>query len=141
MQEAAARDAAAAASAAAASNYLGGGGGYHHQQQQCQQQQQQQHHHDYGISENHQLHHHHPHMMMDNMDESVGSLSMESEQLSLLRALNAQLGDHRTLQDTINMMGLNPNDALLLQMLAQQEQEITRPDEHYLTIAQNGKLY
>jgi hypothetical protein len=43
------------------------------------------------------------------------------------------------------MMGLDPNDGevqSLLQMLAQQEQlqESQRPDEHYLTIAQNGRF-
>jgi hypothetical protein len=145
MQEAAAMDAvardAAAAAAAAASRQHGGGGGYHHEQQHYKQQQ----HH--GIPEHHQQihHHYHPQMMMDNMEESIASLSMDSEQLGLLRALQAaEMGDHSTLQESFNMMGMDPNDASsmqsLLHLLAQQEQDISRPDEHYLTIAQNGKF-
>ncbi len=144
MQEAAARDAAAAAAAAASSHH---GGGYRHQHHQNQHQQPQQLH---GLSEHHlqphQLHHNniHPHLMMDNMEESIASLSMDSEQLGLLRALHAaEMGDHSSLHDSINLMGIDPNDATsmqsLLHMLAQQEQENARPEEHYLTIAQNGE--
>jgi hypothetical protein len=96
--------------------------------------------------------------MMD-MESSNASLSMDmggisghdaqlEQQMGLLRALQAaEIGDHHggvpahILQE-MNMMGMDPNDAesmqALLHMMAQQEQEHARPEEHYLTIAQNG---
>lgn len=77
------------------------------------------------------------------MDASNASLGMDSEQLAFLEAMQAaEMGDQANLMQDINMMGLNQNDnsvQSLLHMLTQQEQENARPDEHYLTIAQNGK--
>jgi hypothetical protein len=82
------------------------------------------------------------HAPMD-MDASNASLGMDSEQLGFLKALQAaEASGQAHLLDDMNMMGMNPNDASmqsLLQMLTQQEQENARPDEHYLTIAQNGR--
>jgi hypothetical protein len=79
------------------------------------------------------------------MDASNASLGMDSEQLAFLEAMQAaEMGDQANLMQDINMMGLNQNDnsvQSLLHMLTQQEQENARPDEHYLTIAQNGKYY
>jgi hypothetical protein len=69
------------------------------------------------------------------------SHSVDAEQLVFLQALQAaEAGDQATLLQ--NMMDLNQNDPnvqSLLQILAEKEQEIARPTEHYLTIAQNGK--
>ena len=77
------------------------------------------------------------------MDSSSGSLGMDSEQLGFLQALQAaEAGDQAHLLHDLNMMGMGANESSmqsLLQMLAQQEQENSRPDEHYLTIAQNGE--
>ena len=64
------------------------------------------------------------------MDASSSSLGIDGEEMRLLRAMQEA-----------NMLGLNSNDQsmqALLQMLAQQEQENARPEEHHLTIAQNG---
>eukprot|EP00339_Tiarina_fusa_P025426 CAMPEP_0117015574 /NCGR_PEP_ID=MMETSP0472-20121206/12418_1 /TAXON_ID=693140 ORGANISM="Tiarina fusus, Strain LIS" /NCGR_SAMPLE_ID=MMETSP0472 /ASSEMBLY_ACC=CAM_ASM_000603 /LENGTH=1296 /DNA_ID=CAMNT_0004719407 /DNA_START=215 /DNA_END=4105 /DNA_ORIENTATION=- len=79
------------------------------------------------------------------MDASHTSLGMDPEQLGFLKALQAaESGDQSGVVDEMHMMGLgNSNDESmqsLLQMLAQQEQENSRPDEHYLTIAQNGMI-
>lgn len=88
----------------------------------------------------HQVHQGH----MD-MDASSGSLHHhmdDGDQMAFLKALQNAGMDQTNLLNEINMMGLNPNDhsvQSLLHMLAQQEQENQRPDEHYLTIAQNGK--
>jgi hypothetical protein len=81
---------------------------------------------------------------MDDMYESNPSLGMDPDQLGFLKALQAaESGDQSGVVDEMHMMGLgNSNDESmqsLLQMLAQQEQENSRPDEHYLTIAQNGE--
>ena len=93
--------------------------------------------------------------MMD-LEASNVSLTMDDDnnfqleqQLGLLRALQAaEMGDHGGgvpphILHEMNMLGMDPNDAesmqALFQMMAQQEQENARPDEHYLTIAQNGK--
>jgi hypothetical protein len=91
------------------------------------------------------------------MESSNASLSMDTtaediqleQQLGLLRALQAaEMGEHGGglpphILHEMNMLGMDPNDAesmqALFQMMAQQEQENARPDEHYLTIAQNGK--
>ena len=82
------------------------------------------------------------------MDASSSSLAMDAEeQLGFLKALQeAEMGgaDQANILQDISMMGLNPNDQSvqsLLHMLAQQEQENARPDEHYLTIAQNGGYF
>jgi hypothetical protein len=152
MQEAAARDAAAAAAAANGRSHHGTGGGggcypqHHHgggspSSEHQHYQRQHQHH------QQHQQHHHPQHpIMMEGIDESMSSssLTMNSEQLGLLRALHAEMGGGpSTLHDSISMMGMDPTEAnsmqSLLQMLAQQEQENARPEEHYLTIAHNGR--
>jgi hypothetical protein len=75
-------------------------------------------------------------------DEDVG---MNPEQIAFLRAMQAaEMGDQASMLRDLGMMGMgnNANDSVqsLLQMLAQQDQELRRPEEHYLTIAQNGKL-
>ena len=84
------------------------------------------------------------HAEMD-MDASNSSLGIDAEQLGFLKALQAaeQSGDNAGVMEEMQMMGLagnasDENMQSLLQMLAQQEQENSRPDEHYLTIAQNG---
>ena len=67
---------------------------------------------------------------------------MDAEQLGFMNSLQSSDLDQAQLLQEINMMGLDPNDGnvqSLLQMLSQQqEQENMRPEEHYLTIAQNG---
>lgn len=70
------------------------------------------------------------------MDASSSSLGIDGEEMRLLRAMQA-VG---VSWEEANMLGLNSNDQMqaLLQMLAQQEQENARPEEHHLTIAQNG---
>ena len=81
------------------------------------------------------------------MDMDASNSMMDSEQLAFLQALQGtNMRDSQAhLMEDINMMGLDPNDGevqSLLQMLSQQqqEQENRRPDEHYLTIAQNGRF-
>lgn len=100
--------------------------------------------------------------MMD-LEASQASLAMDSgenaqvqQQLNLLRALQAaERGDHggggsgsgaggippHIIQE-MSMFGVDPNDPesmqAILHMMAQQELEHARPEEHYLTIAQNG---
>ena len=85
------------------------------------------------------------HGAMD-MDSSNASLGIDAEQLGFLKALQAaeQSGDQSGYLEEMHMMGLagnasDENMQSLLHMLAQQEQENSRPDEHYLTIAQNGE--
>jgi hypothetical protein len=78
------------------------------------------------------------------MDSSDQHLGMDPEQLAFLKAMQAaEMGDQANMMQDLGMMGLgnSANDSVqsLLQMLAQQEQENHRPEEHYLTIAQNGK--
>jgi hypothetical protein len=86
-------------------------------------------------------------LSVDTMGEDVHA----QQQLNLLRALQvAEMGDcygggggklSHVLQE-MSLLGMDPNDAesiqTLLQIVAQQEQEHSRPEEHYLTIAQNG---
>jgi hypothetical protein len=138
MQEAAARDAAAAAAAASGNTGnrvdVAGSGGMNRAAFQAAEQ----------------------HMM--DLEASNASLTMDDDnnlqleqQLGLLRALQAaEMGDHGGgvpphILHEMNMLGMDPNDAesmqALFQMMAQQEQENARPDEHYLTIAQNGKKF
>ena len=81
------------------------------------------------------------------MDMDTSNSMIDSDQLAFLHALQgSDMGDSQSnLMEDINMMGLDPNDGevkSLLQMLSQQqqEQENRRPDEHYLTIAQNGRF-
>jgi hypothetical protein len=81
------------------------------------------------------------------MDMDASNSMMDGDQqLAFLQALQgSDMGDQANILGDINMMGLDPNDGevqSLLQMLAQQEQlqESQRPDEHYLTIAQNGRF-
>ena len=78
------------------------------------------------------------------MDLEASSSFKDVDQLGFLNALRAaEIGDQAALLQDINLMGLNPNDdsmQSLLQILAQQDRENARPDEHYLTIAQNGTL-
>jgi hypothetical protein len=86
--------------------------------------------------------------------DTIGEDVHVQQQLNLLRALQvAEMGEYgggggggtcippHVLQE-MSLLGMDPNDAesiqALLQIMAQQEQEITRPEEHYLTIAQNG---
>lgn len=138
MQEAAARDAAAAAAAASGNSGNGdvaGSGGMNRVAFQAAEQ-----------------------YMMD-LEASNASLTMDTtddnlqleQQLGLLRALQAaEMGDQGGgvpphILHEMNMLGMDPNDAesmqALFQMMAQQEQENARPDEHYLTIAQNGTKF
>ena len=77
------------------------------------------------------------------MDASSSSLGIDGEEMRLLRALHAAgvSWEEANIHQNINMLGLNSNDQsmqALLQMLVQQEQENARPEEHHLTIAQNG---
>jgi hypothetical protein len=82
------------------------------------------------------------------MDMDASNSMMDGDQLAFLHALQgSDMGDSQAqIMGDINMMGLDPNDGevqSLLQMLSQQqqEQENQRPDEHYLTIAQNGRFF
>ena len=91
----------------------------------------------------HQGHPQEPDAAMD-MDASNPNLNMDAEQIAFLQAMQAaEMGDQANMMNDIGMMGLaggnEDNVQSLLHMLAQQEQENQRPDEHYLTIAQNGK--
>ena len=58
--------------------------------------------------------------------------------------LEVLIQQNPNLLQEMSMMGIDPNDPesvqSLLQLLAQQEQENARPEEHYLTIAQNGMI-
>lgn len=58
--------------------------------------------------------------------------------------LEVLIQQNPNLLQEMSMMGIDPNDPesvqSLLHMLAQQDQENARPDEHYLTIAQNGMI-
>jgi hypothetical protein len=86
-------------------------------------------------------------MDMDPSSESEMMMGMDgADQFGLLSALQAaELGDQADIFHDINMMGLNPHggdvESLLQMLQKQQEQENARPDEHYLTIAQNGRCY
>ena len=96
-----------------------------------QQQQDQQHH----------SRHHHATMDMDASDPTIG---MDPEQIAFLQAMQAaEMGDNADMMHDLGVMGFgnSPSESVqsLLHMLAQQEQESHRPEEHYLTIAQNGK--
>jgi hypothetical protein len=85
--------------------------------------------------------------------DTVGEFAHVQQQLHLLQALQvAEMGEYggggsgmppHVVQE-MNLLGIDINDAesvqALLQIMAQQEQESTRPKEHYLTIAQNGTL-
>jgi hypothetical protein len=69
---------------------------------------------------------------------------MNPEQIAFLKAMQAaDIGDHASMLHDLGMMGIgsSAHDSVksLLKMLAQQDQEHRRPEEHYLTIAQNGK--
>jgi hypothetical protein len=91
--------------------------------------------------------------MMD-LEASQASLRMNTgddthaeQQLNLLRALQAaEMGEHAGIPPHVlhemSMLGMDPSDPeniqAILHMMAQQEQENARPEEHYLTIAQNG---
>lgn len=79
----------------------------------------------------------------------TGGDDSQAEQINLLRALQAaEMGEHGGIpphvMQEMSLLGMDPNDPesiqAILHMMAQQEQENARPDEHYLTIAQNGKL-
>jgi len=88
--------------------------------------------------------HLHQESFMD-MDASNPSLGLDPDQLAFLKAIQAaEMGDQASSMHELELMGLrgSTNDSVqsLLQMLRQQEQESHRPDEHYLTIAQNGRL-
>lgn len=68
---------------------------------------------------------------------------MNPEQIAFLKAMQAaDIGDQASMLHDLGMMGIgSAHDSVksLLKMLAQQDQEHRRPEEHYLTIAQNGK--
>jgi hypothetical protein len=92
----------------------------------------------------HQEQHQSHHSSSMDMDASDQNLGMDPEQLAFLKAMQAaEMGDQANMMHDLGMMGIGSasNDSVesLLQMLAQQEQENQRPEEHYLTIAQNGK--
>lgn len=94
-------------------------------------------------------HHHNPsHDSSMDMDSSDANIGMDPEQMAFLRAMQAaEMGEHADMANDVNMMGLAGGKSRtgsvqsLLQLLAQQEQENQRPDEHYLTIAQNGEFF
>lgn len=67
---------------------------------------------------------------------------LDAEQLVFLRALQeAEEGEQaELLQRMIELGQDDPSVQALLQLLAQEERENSRPEEHYLTIAQNGML-
>lgn len=79
------------------------------------------------------------------MDHSSSSShhqhDLDAEQLVFLRALQeAEEGEQaELLQRMIELGQDDPSVQALLQLLAQEERENTRPEEHYLTIAQNGR--
>eukprot|EP00980_Cylindrotheca_fusiformis_P008223 scaffold1736_cov127-Cylindrotheca_fusiformis.AAC.37 len=83
-----------------------------------------------------------PGLMDVSSSHSVDNQTFDAEQIMFLQALQAaEAGDQASLLQ--NMMGLNQNDPnvqSLLQILAKQQQEVSRPSEHYLTIAQNGMI-
>ncbi len=87
--------------------------------------------------------HMHQDSLMD-MDASNPNLGMDPDQIAFLKAMQAaEMGDQASTMHELGMLGLGgaaANDSVqsLLQMLRQQEQESHRPEEHYLTIAQNG---
>lgn len=88
--------------------------------------------------------HHARHSSSMETDASDAGLDMDPEQLAFLKAMQAaEMGDRASMMHDLGMMGIgnSANDSMqsLLHMLAQQEQEMHRPEEHYLTIAQNGK--
>lgn len=66
---------------------------------------------------------------------------LDAEQLVFLQALQeAEEGEQaELLQRMIELGQDDPSVQALLQLLAQEERENARPEEHYLTIAQNGK--
>lgn len=77
-------------------------------------------------------------------DEEVDGLN--PEQIAFLKAMQAaEMGDQANLLHDLGVMGIgnHSSDSVqsLLQMLAQHDNENRRPDEHYLTIAQNGKVF
>mmetsp|Transcript_11693 Transcript_11693/g.33654 ORF Transcript_11693/g.33654 Transcript_11693/m.33654 type:complete len:1299 (-) Transcript_11693:91-3987(-) len=83
----------------------------------------------------------------EDMDSSVSNMGVDAEQLAFLRAMQAaESGDQASMMHDLGMMGIgnsgNDSTQSLLHMLAQQEQEQEnqRPDEHFLTIAQNGMI-
>lgn len=86
-------------------------------------------------------------MDTDDVEDDDANSTHAEQQLNLLRALQAaEMGEQsgippQVLQE-MSMLGMDPNDPesiqAILQMMAQQEQENARPEEHYLTIAQNG---
>jgi len=87
--------------------------------------------------------HHHSEMDLQYDDEDSG---MNPEQIAFLRAVQAaEMGGQASLLRDLGIMGLgngaNDNVHSLLQMMAQHDQETRRPEEHYLTIAQNGALF
>ncbi|KAL3937504.1 MAG: hypothetical protein SGBAC_007416, partial [Bacillariaceae sp.] len=67
---------------------------------------------------------------------------LDAEQLVFLQALQeAEEGEQaELLQRMIELGQDDPSVQALLQLLAQEERENARPEEHYLTIAQNGMI-
>lgn len=90
-------------------------------------------------------HHSEPQDAPMDMNASNENLNMDAEQMAFLQAMQAaEMGDQANMMNDIGMMGLDGGGhdesvQSLFHMLAQQEQENQRPDEHYLTIAQNGR--
>lgn len=89
----------------------------------------------------------HSHLHDSDMDLQYGDedVGMNPEQIAFLRAMQAaEMNDQASMLRDLGMLGIgnNANDSVqsLLQMLAQQDQELRRPEEHYLTIAQNGMI-
>lgn len=79
------------------------------------------------------------------MDSSNTNIGMDPEQLSFLKAMQAaEMGGQSNMMSDLGVTGLgnssNNSVQSLLKMLSQQEQDNHRPEEHYLTIAQNGKV-
>lgn len=88
--------------------------------------------------------HIHQESFMD-MDSSNQNLGLDPDQVAFLKAMQAaEMGGQASSMHELELLGLrgSTNDSVqsLLQMLRQQEQESHRPDEHYLTIAQNGMI-
>ncbi|CAJ1942310.1 unnamed protein product [Cylindrotheca closterium] len=112
--------------AAARESGVAGGQQYHEDEEQSQQSQQ---------SEESSQH-------IEHSSSSQQHHDLDAEQLVFLRALqDAEEGEQaELLQRMIELGQDDPSVQALLQLLAQEERENARPEEHYLTIAQNGMI-
>mmetsp|Transcript_56774 Transcript_56774/g.138154 ORF Transcript_56774/g.138154 Transcript_56774/m.138154 type:complete len:1348 (-) Transcript_56774:93-4136(-) len=137
------------------------------QQQQQQQQQQQPSHYDQmmdleastssmmGVSDSEQLGLLRALQDAEGMGDEERQMSQQQQYMQQQKLQHEQQQQHQEILEVLiqqnpnllqemSMMGIDPNDPesvqSLLQLLAQQEQENARPEEHYLTIAKNGMI-